>query len=121
MYLTATEEAKWVIGDLITLKMKDGKYLNTKVLARVPAPNNQVAIANVSANALDFVNAYCEQHLSPSAALIPFACADDAVRVTYATNMLKQSILVQGSQVPRVFTSMYRQCFNHSNCWITHI
>ena len=117
VYLTATEEAKWVIGDLITLKMKDGKYLNTKVLARVPAPNNQVAIANVSANALDFVNAYCEQHLSPSAALIPFACADDAVRVTYATNMLKQSILVQGSQVPRVFTSMYRQCFNHSNTY----
>ena len=32
--------------------------------------------------------------------------------------MLKQSILVQGSQIPRVFTSMYRRCFNHSNTYV---
>lgn len=89
-----------------------------QIMARVPAPNNQVTVESVDAFTLDYVNAYCEQHLSPTAALIPFAGSDDAVRVTYATNMLKQSILVQGSQIPRVFTSMYRRCFNHSNTYV---
>lgn len=117
-YMDAQEEAQYRIGDILSLKKEGYKYLNTKVLARVPAPNNQVTVESVDAFTLDFVNAYCEQHLSPTAALIPFAGSNDAVRVTYATNMLKQSILVQGSQIPRVFTSMYRRCFNHSNTYV---
>lgn len=117
-YMDAQEEAQFRIGDLLSLKRAGSKYLNTKVLARVPAPNNQVTVESVDAFSLDYVNAYCEQHLSPTAALIPFAGSNDAVRVTYATNMLKQSILVQGSQIPRVFTSMYRRCFAHSNTYV---
>ena len=117
-YMDAQEEAQFRIGDLLSLKKDGYRYLNTKVMARVPAPNNQVTVESVDAFTLDYVNAYCEQHLSPTAALIPFAGSDDAVRVTYATNMLKQSILVQGSQIPRVFTSMYRRCFNHSNTYV---
>lgn len=117
-YMDAQEEAQFRIGDLLSLKKKGYTYLNTKVMARVPASNNQVTVESVDAFSLDYVNAYCEQHLSPTAALIPFAGSDDATRITYATNMLKQSILVQGSQIPRVFTSMYRKCFAHSNTYV---
>lgn len=117
-YMDAQEETQFRIGDLLSLKKQGYRYLNTKVMARVPAPNNQVTVESVDSYTLDYVNAYCEQHLSPTASLIPFAGSDDAVRVTYATNMLKQSILVQGSQIPRVFTSMYRRCFNHSNTYV---
>lgn len=117
-YMDAQEESRFRIGDLLSMKMENGRYVNTRVMARVPAPNNQVNVESVDAFSLDYVNAFCEQHLSPTAALIPFAGSDDSVRVTYATNMLKQSILVQGSQIPRVFTSMYRQCFEHSDTYV---
>lgn len=117
-YWDAQEEAKYRIGDIMSLVRDGYGYANTKVLARVPAPNNQVTVETVDAYSLDAVNAFCEQHLSPTAALVPFAGSDDAVRVTYATNMLKQSVLVQGSQIPRVFTSMYKDCFNHSNTYV---
>lgn len=81
-YMDAQEEAQYRIGDILSLKKEGYRYLNTKVLARVPAPNNQVTVESVDAFTLDFVNAYCEQHLSPTAALIPFAGSNDAVRVT---------------------------------------
>lgn len=121
VYLDAQEEAQFRIGDLMALEQskQHGVYNpHAKMMARVPGKNNQVSIESVDAVTLDYVNAFCEQHLSPTAALVPFAGSDDAVRITYATNMLKQAILVQGSQVPRVFTSMYRHCFDHSNTYV---
>lgn len=117
-YMDAQQEAHYRIGDLLSLQQKDGQYLNNKVMARVPAANNQVTVESVDAFSLEYVNAFCEQHLSPTAALVPFAGSNDASRVSYATHMLKQSILVQGNQVPRVYTSMYRQCFEHSNTYV---
>ena len=119
-YMDAQEEARYRIGDILSLvRREDGSYNDAdKVMARIPAPNNQVTIESIDARDLEYVNAFCEQTLSPTAALIPFAGANDSVRVTYATNMLKQSILVQGGQVPRVFTSMYRKCFDHSNTYV---
>lgn len=41
-YMDAQEEAQYRIGDILSLKKEGYRYLNTKVLARVPAPNNQV-------------------------------------------------------------------------------
>jgi DNA-directed RNA polymerase beta subunit len=117
-YLDAQEETQYRIGDFTSLEQKDGKFINTKVLARIPSAGNQMTVATVDAFSLDFINAFSEQHLSPTAALIPFAGANDAVRVTYATHMLKQSILVQSNQTPRVLTSMYRDCLNHSDALI---
>lgn len=121
VYMDAQEESQFRIGDLIALEQsrKGGVYdPHAKMMARVPGKNGQVSIESVDAITLDYVNAFCEQHLSPTAALVPFAGSDDAVRITYATNMLKQAILVQGSQIPRVFTSMYRHCFDHSNTYV---
>ena len=117
-YLNAQEEANYRIGDILSLKQENGRYVNNKVIARVPAPGRQVSVESVDAFSLDYVNAFCEQHMSPTAALIPFAGANNDVRVTNATHMLKQSILLQESEVPRVFTSMYRHCFDHSNTFV---
>ena len=118
-WLNAKEESKFRIGDTLSL-MKDskGNFVNNRIMARVPAPGNQVTVETIDAYSLDYVNAYPEQHMSPTAMLIPFAACNDAIRVTYATNMLKQSILVQNSEVPRVYTSMYRDCFTGSNTFV---
>lgn len=117
-YMDAQEEANYRIGDILSLEMLDDKYVNNKVMARIPADKHQVTVENVDAYTLDYVNAYCEQHMSPTAALIPFASADDAVRVTLACKMIKQSLLVQGNQIPRTMTSMYRHMFDQSNTYV---
>lgn len=121
VYMDVQEEAVYRIGDLLSLtKDATGKYINTKVMARIPAPNNQVTVESVDLYSLDYVNAHSEQHLSLTSAMIPFACADDAVRVTYATNMLKQSILLQNSEAPRVITSAYTTCFSQNPDYVLY-
>lgn len=118
-YMTVEEESAYRIGDILSLeKLPNGKYRNNKVMARVLASKGQVTAESVDAYTLDYVNAFCEQHMSPTAALVPFAGADDAVRVTLASKMIKQSLLVRDNQIPRVLTSMYRHMFDHSNTYV---
>lgn len=113
IYMTVEEEAAHVIGDLLSL-YSSSEY----VQARIPADGGGQTISTVHKSQLEYVNAWSEQALSPTVSLIPFACHDDATRVTYASNMMKQSISVQPDTYPRVFTSMYKDIFNHSDTYV---
>lgn len=112
-YMTVEEESEHVIGDLLSV-FADSEY----VQARIPADGGGQTISTVHKSQLEYVNAWSEQALSPTVSLIPFACHNDATRVTYASNMLKQSISVQPETYPRVFTSMYKDIFNHSDTYV---
>ena len=121
-YLSVKDEMHYKIGDILSLKQDgNGKYLNTKVIARIPNPElngDKVIFGEVNSFELDYVNAHTEQHLSPTAALMPFACSNDAVRVSFGLNMLRQCIYIQHSEVPVVKTFMYDDIFRYSNTFL---
>lgn len=121
-YLTVKDEMNYKIGDILSLKTdENGKYINTKVIARVPNPEisgDRVIFSEINSFELDYVNAHTEQHLSPSATLVPFACSNDAVRISFGLNMLRQCIYIQHSQVPVVSTFMYEDIFKYSNAFL---
>lgn len=119
-YLDSRDEIKFKIGDILSLKKDvNGNYLNTKVKARIPNPDiwgkDKVVYEYIHAYDLDYVNAHTEQYLSLSASLIPFLCADDAVRVSYGISMIRQAVSVLKSQVPSVLTSTYKKIHKYSN------
>lgn len=116
VYMSAQEEVQYRIGDVLSLDMigNTGRFANTKIVARVRDADGTHTVETVDAWSIDYVNAYACQHLSPSASLIPFVGADDSARVTYASGMLKQSILLQNNEVPRVMTSMYRRMLSNN-------
>lgn len=122
VYLTAAEEMNYRIGDLLSIKMdKNRNLIDTKVTARVPNPESigeKTTVATISSHALDYVNALPEQHLSPTAMLIPFASGDDAARVSFGLGLIRQSVGVQHSEVPLVTTSMYKTIFDYSDDYI---
>lgn len=118
-YLNVKQEMEYKIGDILSLKCdENGKYLNTKVIARVPNPEmdgDKVILEEINSFELDYVNAHTEQHLSPTAGLMPCACSNDAVRVSFGLNMLRQCIYLPQSQVPMVRTFMYEDILSYSN------
>jgi DNA-directed RNA polymerase subunit beta len=122
VYLTSTEEFQYRIGDLLDIEMDENRILkDTKVTARVPAApghSEKTTIATISSHSLDYVNVLPEQHLSPTAMLIPFAASDDGARVSFGLNLIRQSIYVQHSNVPLVTTSMYQHVFDYSDTYI---
>ncbi|MDR1523303.1 MAG: hypothetical protein LBS29_05065 [Endomicrobium sp.] len=105
-YLSADEELRYVIGDSLSIC---SRHKDDHVLARVNAGNGAMTFETVKTSDLDYVEAFPEQILSPSVMLMPFANTDDSIRITYATNQLKQSILLQRSEKPYVYTSYYKQ------------
>lgn len=115
-WLTVQEEVNYKIGDKLSLAYaKDGKHFsNTKVVARVPDGRSGHTIETVDSWDLDFVNFHSCQHLSSTSALQPFIGATESARMTLGAGMMKQSILVQHSEKPRVFTAMYHEMFKHS-------
>lgn len=117
-YMTAQQETEYAIGDRLSLKLNaDGTIVNTKVIARVNDGHNGHTVETIDSCELDYVNAYSGQTLSPTASLVPFVGCDDSARISYASGMLKQSIMVQNNDKPRVYTSMYRRMFEHSNTY----
>jgi DNA-directed RNA polymerase beta subunit len=117
-WMNASMEALYCIGDRLSLeKGADGRFRHKRVLARVRGANNEIVTEMVKLSRLDYVNAYGEQHCSPATAMIPFAASDEAARVSMAATMMKQSILLQSSEIPRVYTSMYRTCFENSTAY----
>lgn len=121
-YLSSKEEMTKKIGDILSLKQdENGKYLNTKVLASIPNPDmygDKVIMDKINSFELDYVNAHTEQHLSPTAALMPCLSSNDAVRVSFGLNMIRQCIYLQLSQAPIVRTFMYSDIFKYSNAFL---
>ena len=114
-WFNAQDEVHERIGDKLSLVYNpDGTFQNTKVMARVPDGHNNHTVEVVDAHTLDYVNYHSCQHLSMTAALLPFIGATDSARLTLGTGMMKQSILVQHNEKPRMYTSMYRKMFEHS-------
>lgn len=120
-WLSVKEELDCKVGDILSLKTdKNGNYLNTMVLARVPNPeisDEPFVFKNIKAFELagGYVPAVPEQFLSPTAALTPFACSDDPVRISYGLSQVRQAIYIANSQRPRVFTSMSQKIFTYSD------
>lgn len=119
VWLSAQEETRFSIGDKLSLKYHaDGEtFDDTQVVARVPDGKGGHTIETISSHALDYVNYHSCQHISTSTALIPFVGANEAARLTLGTGMIKQSILVQYNEKPRLFTAMYRQMFEHTHTY----
>ncbi len=120
-YLSVKDEIGYKFGDILTFKYdEDGKILNTPIVAKIPNPTPSddpfiFATINTYDLAGGYVAAYPEQFLSSTAAMIPFACSTDPVRVSYGLNQLRQSIYVHNNQKPLVQTFMYTDIFKYSN------
>jgi len=119
-WMSVKDELGHKFGDILQLK-KDakGNYINNQVLARIPNPEqDSESFIFKNINAFDLADGYVtavpEQFLSPTACLIPFACSDDPVRVSYGLSQIRQTVYEVNSQVPRVTTSMYSEMFNYS-------
>lgn len=122
VYMTAQQEVSYIIGDKLSLKYTsdDGKYENSQVVARVPDGHGGHTIETVDSNTLQYVNYHSNQHISTATALIPFVGANEAARLTLGTGMIKQSILVQYNERPRLYTSMYHQMFEHTHTYCAY-
>lgn len=120
-WLTVKDELGYKFGDILSLKKdSNGNYINNTVLARVPNPNvsdEPFIFKNIKAFDLvgGYVAAWPEQFLSPTAMLIPFACSDNVVRISYGLSQLRQSVYLYNSQESLVRTSMYEKIFSYSD------
>lgn len=107
--MTVKQEEKFVISDITLLDLDDNdmvKNVNAMVIARVPAFDSieKMEIQNVPIGDIDYVNCEPDQTTSPTATLIPFINSNDAVRVSYALNMARQSRPLLQRDVPMVMT-----------------
>lgn len=119
-YMDAYEEAKYPIGDILDVKFDKNGYLeDAMVTARVPSvgTSDKVVIETIPTQYLKFVSAHPEQHCCSTTMLVPFAAANDGVRVQYALNLIRQSLYVQESEPPRVMTPMYKDIFSYSDAY----
>lgn len=121
--LSVEQELQYRITDVLELTPgeKEGEYLNTRIKAKVPNPSitgDRQIIAEIMAEDLDYVYSHTESLISPTVSLIPFATTDDAIRVSFGSKMIKQSIYLLNPDKPRVQTSMYRDIFKCSDAYL---
>lgn len=101
VYLTATEEAKYVVAQAGVSKDKDGKITDDLVIARKAGevglfPKSEISFTDVSP----------KQVVSVAASLIPFLENDDASRALMGSNMQRQAVPLLRSEAPLVGTGM---------------
>ena len=129
-WLSVKEELDYKFGDILSLEFEDERNAegelvvkNTNILAKVPNPvasDEPFIFRNIKAHDLasgkgGYVSVYPEQFLSPTAALIPFACSDNPVRISFGLSQIKQSVYLHNSEVPLVTTPMYEKIFQYSD------
>lgn len=120
-WLSVKDELGHKFGDQLSLKRDaNGKILNTKILARIPNPDvsdEPFIFSTIMAYDLagEYVDAYPEQFLSPTAAMVPFVCSNNAIRISYGVAQMRQAIYLLNSQMPTVRTEMYEDIFNYSD------
>jgi DNA-directed RNA polymerase beta subunit len=126
VYLSPKEDYKYCIGDILMLENEDegrdvySSPIKEKILvARVPAvdeeDNESMVFESISTSELDYVNVYADQMLSVTSTLIPFIGADEGARILYATSMLRQAPPILHSEVPLVYTAMYKWIIDDSD------
>lgn len=121
-WLTPVQEQQHRFASTLSfVKGPDGEYINNKILARVPnvdkSNGEPFTFKNINAFEMidHYVDAFPEQSISPVAALVPFACCNDPVRLSYGVSQIKQGVLLHNSQKPRVRTPMHSQLFDFYN------
>lgn len=120
-WLSVKDELGHKFSDPLGFEYDDNnKILNTPILARVPNPDvsdEPFVFSTISAYDLvdNYVLAYPEQGLSPTIALVPFACSDDPTRLTFGASQICQMLYLYKSQRPRVKTSMRDDIFSYSD------
>lgn len=121
-WLSVKDELGHKFGDMLSLvpnPKQPGVYQNTKILARIPNPDiSDEPFIFSTIDAFDlaggYVDAYPEQFLSPTAALIPFVCSDNAIRISYGVSQIRQAVYLLNSQRSRVRTEMHEDIFSYS-------
>lgn len=111
------------ISDIMELTPSnvEGEYLDTRITAIVPNPEptgEKLVYAKVMTSDLDYVFAHTDAFISATVSTIPFACSDDAVRVSFGSKMMKAAIYLLDPDEPCVQTSMYREIFRSSDAYL---
>lgn len=122
-WLSPSDEFGHKFASALSLKQRpDGTYENNKILARVPnveQSDEPFTFKNIHAYELagHYVDAFPEQTISPATALVPFACCNNPIRLSYGISQIKQGVLLHNSQRPKVHTPMSTQLFDfYSSC-----
>ena len=121
-WFTVKQELGHKFGDMLSLERDPNNpdvYLNKPILARIPNPDvSDEPFIFATINAYDladgYVDAYPEQFLSPTAAMVPFVCSNNAIRISYGVSQIRQAIYLPNSQRPTVRTEMYEDIFTYS-------
>ena len=100
-YLTAWEEAKYIIAQATVPTDDEGRILADYVIARKGGE-----IAMVKRDEVQYIDISPKQVMSVSASLIPFLEHDDANRALMGSNMQRQSVSIIRPEAPLVATGM---------------
>ena len=121
-WLSVKQELGHKFGDMLSLERDPSNpdvFINKPILARIPNPDISdepfiFATINTFDLAGGYVDAYPEQFLSPTAAMVPFVCSNNAIRISYGVSQFRQAIYLLNSQRPTVRTEMYDDIFTYS-------
>jgi DNA-directed RNA polymerase subunit beta len=103
MYLSAIEEAKYVIAQANATIDKSGKLVDELVSARQAGETMMV-----SPERIDFIDVAPSQIVSAAASLVPFLEHDDANRALMGANMQRQAVPCLRPDKPLVGTGLER-------------
>ena len=109
-YLTAQEEAKYIITDIGVLKLDGERILNDLdeiVNCRVPSVGAaKSTIEPQRVRSVQYVNADPDCTLGYTCGSIPFSCSNDAIRATFAVAQIKEAKASQNLEKPGVTTTI---------------
>ncbi|MEL6968055.1 MAG: DNA-directed RNA polymerase subunit beta, partial [Pseudomonadota bacterium] len=101
VYLSAMEEAKYVVAQANAPLDGNGKFINEFVICRQAGD-----VQNMPAATVDLMDVSPKQLVSVAAALIPFLENDDANRALMGSNMMRQAVPLVRAEAPFVGTGM---------------
>ena len=104
-YLTAMEEDKYYIGQIVEGLKSDGSFPTETIPCRKHGDYTQRSPKDVQ-----YIDVSPRQVISVSASLIPFLEHDDANRALMGCNMQRQGVPLLFPEPPHVGTGMERKC-----------
>lgn len=109
-YLTAQEEAKYIITDIGYLKLDGDRICNDlEEIVNCRVPSVGVAKSTIEPQrigSVQYVNADPDCTLGYTAGFIPFSCCNDAIRATFAVAQIKEAKASQNLEKPGVTTTI---------------
>lgn len=124
VYLTTRQKSLYKVSGILDLEWENEKDIfnspikDTNIIAEVPVSGDShknVTYETISSYELDYVDAYSDQTLSASTALIPFLGADEGARASFADSMLRQAVQLLYSSAPTVYTSLYKSIIRQTD------